>query len=50
MKEPKKYYFQFNGDVDSCLALASMFRDKWEIKDFDKSDGYTWIILINYYL
>jgi hypothetical protein len=47
-----KYKFQFNGDVDSCLALASMFKDKWEldgVQQIQQEDGYSWILLVNYY-
>lgn len=48
IKVPARYKFQFNGDVSSCNALASMFKDGWELDVFREDDGYHWVILQNY--
>lgn len=40
-----KYEFQFNGDVDSCMALASMFRDGWTLERTGVAGGFKWFYL-----
>lgn len=47
-KLPERYKFQFNGDEDSCRALADMFRAGWELQNigaFSIDDGHHWIHL-----
>jgi len=49
--EPQRYSFQFNGDVDSCAALADLIRAGWELANVDplKTDeGFSWIKLQRY--
>lgn len=46
--KPKRYKFQFNGDVDSCHALAALLKDGWSLLNtnaFSIADGYHWIHL-----
>ncbi len=50
---PKRYKFQFNGDVESCMALASLLKDGWEVAScgypaFAVADGYHWINLVKW--
>ena len=45
MKNVAEYKFQFNHDTDSCLALASLIADRWEITGFKIEDGYTWFLM-----
>jgi len=40
-----KYKFQFNNDVDSCVALQCMIHEGWTICDTKREDGYLWFIL-----
>lgn len=42
----QEYDFQFNNDINSCLALASMLKDGWIVDGFKIEDGYHWFILI----
>jgi len=42
------YKFQFNGDADSCFALADLFKAGWELVNvgaFSISEGFHWIHL-----
>lgn len=46
-----KYRFQFNGDPDSCIALADLLRVGWELVNVDPlqtADGFHWIKLQRY--
>jgi hypothetical protein len=43
MAKKLRYDFQFNGDVDSCLALASLIKDGWAVETLSVGDGFTWM-------
>jgi hypothetical protein len=40
------YKFQFNGDLMSVQALASLLKDGWKLANYLESDGYSWFILM----
>lgn len=45
---PRKYNFQFNGDVDSCLALADLLKAGWGLANcgaLQTKEGFHWIRL-----
>lgn len=46
----KTYEFQFNNDVESCLALASMLRDNWYVASSHMDSGFHFFTLKNDYL
>ena len=40
-----KYWFQFNNDVASCVALQTMIANGWTVQDYKVEGGYKWFIL-----
>ena len=40
-----RYKFQFNNDIDSCVALQCMISEGWTVQGFEQEDGYTWFLL-----
>ena len=45
MKDEVKYRFQFNNDVDSCIALGDMIAVGWTVQGLVHEDGYAWLLI-----
>lgn len=41
----KRYEFQFNNDIASCIALQCMIVEGWTVQGYKLDNGYTWFIL-----
>lgn len=45
----KQYKFQFNNDMESCYALATMLKDGWCVVSGKQEEGFTFLLLEKFF-